>query len=83
MQSPLSLHSPAVPSFHAAVPAFQQSGEKPSLIQIHTNSNWHKAKDQISIYHKLIEKYAEILKCAQNYDMEKHQRKLKRMEEKK
>ena len=30
-----------------------------------------------------MEKYAEILKCAQNYDMEKHQRKLKRMEEKK
>lgn len=31
---------------------------------------------------KLTEKYQEILKCAQNYDMEKHQRKLRRMEEK-
>ena len=31
---------------------------------------------------RLAEKYVEILKCAQNYDMEKHQRKLRRMEEK-
>ena len=30
-----------------------------------------------------MEKYAEILKCAQNYDMEKHQRKLRKMEERK
>ena len=40
------------------------------------------AKEEYQAYLKIADKYAEILKCATHYDMEHHQRKLKKMEEK-